>query len=99
MKKTLGVISIILFILSGILAVTNFLHQGGILPRGILPRENQSDVFNYILATTVPPAVGFTLAFFSEKRALKITGIIGNGAVIMLTIILPLTINIFFPFE
>ncbi|RAS91801.1 hypothetical protein A3863_04800 [Priestia endophytica] len=94
MKKTIGIISIILFILSAVLGTSDFVFAGG-----LLPRENQADVFIYILATTIPPVVGFTLAFFSKKRALKITGIIGNGAVMMLTIILPLVVNIFFPIQ
>jgi hypothetical protein len=94
LKKKLGIISVIIFILSAILGVKEILFISD-----FFPKETHTDIVVFSLAIGLPPVIGFILSFFSKNGALKIIGMIGNGAVMMLTIVLPLVANIFFPLQ
>ncbi|GGB55707.1 hypothetical protein F3157_08325 [Virgibacillus dakarensis] len=44
----------------------------------------------------VVSAIGFLLAFFAEKGVVRKTGLIGNGAIVFITIIIPFIVTTFF---
>ncbi|KYG30392.1 hypothetical protein [Priestia endophytica] len=94
MKKKLGIISVIIFILSAALGIREYFFISS-----FFPSDTVTAIVIFFLTTGLPPVIGFILSFFSKKGALKITGIIGNGAVMMLTIVLPLVVDIFFPIQ
>ncbi|RAS90851.1 hypothetical protein A3863_07660 (plasmid) [Priestia endophytica] len=89
MKKKLGIISIIIFILSAALGIREYFFIGS-----FFPGDTVTSIVIFFLATGLPPVIGLIFSFFSKKGDLKIIGMIGNGAVMILTIVWPLTIRI-----
>ncbi|RAS77470.1 hypothetical protein [Priestia endophytica] len=89
MKRTLGSISVIVFILSAALGIREYFFIGS-----FFPGDTVTAIVIFFLATGLPPVIGFILSFFSKKDTLKIIGMIGNGAVMILTIVYPFTIRL-----
>jgi hypothetical protein len=94
LKKKLGIISVIIFILSAALGIREYFFIGS-----FFPSDTVTSIVIFFLATALPPVIGFILSFFSKKGALKVIGMIGNGAVMILTIVLPLAANILWPLQ
>lgn len=86
-KKTLGIISVVCFIVSFILLIGYFVTMGGWFPYA---------AHVTIFLNCVLPILGFILAFFSKKGFLKYVGIYGNLLVIILTLVIIITLTFWF---
>jgi hypothetical protein len=51
---------------------------------------------DFLLAGVILSAIGFILALFAEKGVYKKVGLIGNGIVIFIAVIIPLIVTTFF---
>jgi hypothetical protein len=90
MKKILGIISLVLFLVSAVFGIREMFFVGSWLGYSVML---------FLLTASLPSVIGFILSFFTTKEALKVVGILGNGAIMFLTVVLPLAANIFFPLQ
>jgi hypothetical protein len=51
---------------------------------------------DFLLAGVILSAIGFILALFAEKGVYKKVGLIGNGIIIFIAVIIPLIVTTFF---
>jgi hypothetical protein len=51
---------------------------------------------DFLLAGVILSAIGFILALFAEKGVYKKVGLIGNGIIIFIAVIIPFIVTTFF---
>ncbi|WP_029333526.1 hypothetical protein [Exiguobacterium oxidotolerans] len=51
---------------------------------------------NLLLSNVILSAIGFVLALFAEKGVYKKIGLIGNGLILLIAIIIPFIVTTFF---
>ena len=90
MKKTLGIISVILFLISAVFGIREMFFVGSWLGYSVVL---------FVLTGAVPSIIGFILSFFSKQGSLKSVGMLGNGAIMIITFVLPLIAQIFLPLQ
>ncbi|MFP7486400.1 hypothetical protein SFC65_19740 [Priestia filamentosa] len=87
MKKTLGIISLVLFLISAVFGIREMFFIGSWLGYSVIL---------FLLTASLPSIIGFILSFFSERGVLKVIGALGNGTIMFLTVVLPLTMQVIF---
>ncbi|UOE58951.1 hypothetical protein HPB58_16660 [Priestia filamentosa] len=81
MKKILGIISLVLFLVSAVFGIREMFFVGSWLGYSVML---------FLLTASLSSVMGFILLFFTKKGALKVVGMLGNGAIMFLTVVCPL---------
>ncbi|UOE58253.1 hypothetical protein HPB58_12890 [Priestia filamentosa] len=90
MKKILGIISLALFLISAVFGIREMFFVGSWLGYSVIL---------FLLTASLPSVIGLILSFFTKKGTLKVVGMLGNGAIMFLTVVLPLAANIVWPLQ